>query len=162
LLTLVEAVLPLKDGLGPDRWIGRNPLDDLFGNLVLEQPFDTPQQFVLVNADKGYGGSLPLCTACTPDSVHIVFRNIGQFKVHHMRQLVDIEPSSRNIGCNQHTNLAVLEIGQRARSCALALVAMYRRRTDPIALQLPGKPVGTVLGSGEHEHLPPIFGVDEK
>ncbi len=60
----------------------------------------------------------------------IVFRHIGQFVVDHLRQLLDIEPASRDLGGHQRGDLSALEHVQRFHPCRLALVAVDGRRLN--------------------------------
>ena len=52
-------------------------------------------------------------TTSTADTVHIIFGHIRQFKVHHLRQLLDVQAASRDIGGYQNTHLTLFEIRQR-------------------------------------------------
>lgn len=49
------------------------------------------------------------------DPVHIAFRHVRQFKIHHMADAGDINSSGGNVGGDQHADAAGLEVGQ-ARS----------------------------------------------
>ena len=90
--------------------------------------------------------------------MHIVFRDLGQIEVHNMRQLIDIEPSSSDVGGDEHAHGSLFEIGESARACALALVAVNRGRNQAIVAELFGKAIRAVLGAREHEDLAPITG----
>src|SRR3546814_10676094 len=51
-------------------------------------------------------------------------RHIGQFEIHHLRQLVDIQSACGNVGGDQHAHCAFLEIIECLGACTLALVAV--------------------------------------
>ena len=91
----------------------------------------------------------------------VVFGNVGQIVVHHVRQLLDIQPAGGEVGGHQHAQLAALEVRQRARAVRLALVAVDRVRADAVAPELLGEAVGAVLGAREHEDLLPTAAADE-
>jgi hypothetical protein len=93
--------------------------------------------------------------------VNVVLGHIRQLVVHDLRQLFDIEPARRNLGRNQRNHLVRLEIRQCPHARRLTLVAMNGRRANPVVLELLGKPIRTVLGPREHQHLMPVALVDE-
>src|SRR5690606_9524355 len=96
-------------------------------------------------------------TAGSPDAMHIVFRNVRQLEVHHLRKLVNVQPASRDIRCHQYRNLAVLETGKRPSAGRLALVTVNGGGAQAVLDQFFSKPVGTVLGAGEYQHLVPAM-----
>ena len=108
-----------------------------------------------------HGRALRTGATGAADAMDVVFRHVGQFEVHHLRQLVDIQPACGDIGRHQHLQLATLEIGQCPGAGALALVAVDRGGTDALPGQLFGQAVGAVLGPREHQHLEPLAGLDE-
>jgi len=50
--------------------------------------------------------------------------HVGQFEVHHVRQLSIVEARAAMVGGHQHVELHALEVGQRPRARALLLVAV--------------------------------------
>ena len=116
---------------------------------------------MLVDADQRHCFTRRTCTAGTADPVHIVFRHIRQVVIDHMRQLVDIDAARGNIGCDQHLQAAILELGQRAGARSLALVAMNRHAGNAILAQLFDELVGAMLGARKHQHLAPVVGLDQ-
>ena len=46
-----------------------------------------------------------------PYSMHIIFRDIGQVEIHHLRELHDVQTTRRDIGGNQHPDLTLPESG---------------------------------------------------
>src|SRR5690606_2231752 len=63
-------------------------------------------------------------TASTANAVNVVFRNVRQFEVDHVRQLINVQTTCGDVSSNQHHNLAVLEASQRTGTSRLALVAV--------------------------------------
>ena len=90
------------------------------------------------------------------DSVHVVLGHVRHVVIDHVRQLLDVEPSGRNIRRYEHAKFAVLEALQGARARVLALVAVDGVGLDAVALELLGEPVGAALGLAEHQHLAPV------
>ncbi len=78
-----------------------------------------------------------------------------------MRQLVDVDAACGDVGGAQYLQIPGLELGERARACALALVAVDRERGDAVLVKLLGQAVGAVLGAREHQHLVPVVRLDQ-
>lgn len=93
-------------------------------DLLLRQLFDIAQEWLFVDADERCSLSLSTGTSSTSDTVYIVFRYIGQFKVDDMRELIDVDPSGGNVGSDENAYFARLEIRERLGSGTLAFVAM--------------------------------------
>ena len=94
-------------------------------------------------------------TAGTADTVHVIFRYVGQFKVHYLGQLLDIQTTGCDVRRHQHTHFAGLEVSQGAGAGTLRLVAVNGGGGNTVLLQLLGQAVGTVLGAGKDQHLFP-------
>ena len=92
------------------RLIARN---DLGFQLASEQALDRMQSGDLVGADQGHGMSFLAGTSRPADSMNVILRHMRQIEVDHIRQRIDIEPASGDIGGNQHADTAGLEIRQR-------------------------------------------------
>ena len=86
----------------------------------------------------------------------IVFRDIRQLKIDHLRQLVDIDAARGDVRRHQDLQGAILELGQGTGTRRLALVAMDGRRRDLVLEQLLGQLVGAVFGAGKDQHLLPV------
>jgi hypothetical protein len=61
---------------------------------------------------------------CTTNAMHIVLSNIREIEIHHMRQLLNINSSGRDIGGDKNAHRTVLKSLQSAGARTLALVAM--------------------------------------
>ncbi len=120
-----------QDRLGPDPRVGLEALDRLRCDRVAKHALDLAQELELVDADQRH----------------------RQLVVDDVRQRVDVDPSRGHLGRHQHREPAGLEVGQRANALRLALVAVDRRGTDAIVLELGGESAGAVLGPGEDECL---------
>ena len=151
----------VDDRLGRDGGIDLEPLHDDLGQLAADQPFDVAQQLELVDADQRDGLAGQAGAGGAPDPVHVVLGHVGQLVVDHVGELVDVEAPGGDVGGHQDAYLAALEARQCPRACALALVAVDGRRRQPVLAELLGEAVGTVLGTGEDEHLAPVAGRDQ-
>ena len=47
-----------------------------------------------------------LCPSGPPDSVNIIFRMHRKIEIHDVRNTVHVNPSRRNIGCDEHADLS--------------------------------------------------------
>src|SRR5690606_37674239 len=128
---------------------------------LADQALDTLEQLDVAVVHQGYGGARGACPARAADAMHVVIGHVGQFEVHDLRQLVDVEPARGDVGGHQHGHIACLEPGQRARARRLALVAMDGRGAQAVFGQLFGQTVGAVLGAREHQHLVPAAFADD-
>jgi hypothetical protein len=55
---------------------------------------------VLVYAYQRDGLSIVASPACTTNAVNVVFSNVRQVKVYDVRQLINVESSGSDIGCD--------------------------------------------------------------
>ena len=91
--------------------------------------------------------------------MYIVFGHIRKIEIHHLRELVDIQPPGGDVGGHQNTASAGLEIVQGPGSGVLALVPMDGGGLDAALLQPLGQAVRPVFGAAEHQRLvPAAFG----
>jgi hypothetical protein len=88
--------------------------------------------------------------------MHVIFGNVRQLEVHHVRQFFDVQTARGDVGGHQDAHRAVLEAGQGARARRLALVAVDRGSLDTGLAQVFGEAVGAALHAREHQHLPPV------
>ncbi len=71
--------------------------------------------------------------------------------VHHALDPVDMDTTSRHIGCNQGEGLARGEITKCSGTLCLGAVAVDSGRGDPHPIELTGGAVSAVAGAGEHD-----------
>src|SRR5690606_20987385 len=75
-------------------------------------------------------------TTGTANTVHIVFRHVGQFKVDHLRQLFDVQAAGGNVSGDQHAYFTGLEVSQGTGTGTLGLVAVNRSWKKTVLPQL--------------------------
>ena len=110
---------------------------------------------------QGDGVAVLAGPAGAADAVHVVLRHVGQIKVHHMGQLVDIDAAGGDIGGHQHTHLPALEASQGAGAGSLTLVAVDGGGREALLLKPFGHLVGAMFGAREHQHLLPVIAADQ-
>ncbi|CRM98815.1 hypothetical protein [Pseudomonas sp. 34 E 7] len=87
--------------------------------------------------------------------MYVVFIDVGQLEVDHVRQLVDVQAAGGDIGGDQDAYGTGLEVSQGLGACVLALVTVDGNGGEAMLVQVFGQAVGAVLGAGEHQHLFP-------
>ena len=125
------------------------------GDALLGQALDILEQSFFVRRHQRDGLSGTPGAAGTADTVDVVFLDVGQLVVDHVRQLVDVQTAGGDIGGDQDAYLVGLEVSQGLGAGVLALVAVNRGGRQAVLVQVLGQAVGTVLGAGEHQHLFP-------
>jgi hypothetical protein len=60
----------------------------------------------------------------TANPMDVIFCDVWQLVIHHQGQLRDVQPTRGDIGCDQDSDLSLLEVGQSACARSLTLVAM--------------------------------------
>ena len=93
--------------------------------------------------------------------MYVIFFDIRQLEVDHVRQLIDIQAASGDIGSHQDAHLVCLEVSQGFGAGVLALVTVDRHRRQAVFVQVLSQAVSAVLGSGEHQDLFPGAGGDQ-
>ncbi|MNF77489.1 hypothetical protein D3C84_596370 [compost metagenome] len=131
------------------------------GDLLLGHALDALEQFFFIGRDQRDRLAATSGAARAADAVDVVFLDIRQFEVDHMGQLVDIQAASGDIGGDHDPHVTGLEVGQGLGAGVLALVAVDRHGRQAVLVEVLGQAVGTVLGTGEHQHLFPGTGADQ-
>ena len=130
-------------------------------NPDADRLLDLGQTFVLFRAhqrDRRAGGA---GAAGAADAVHVVVGRVRQVEVDDVRQLLDVEAARRDVGRDQHADLARLEVVERLHALGLRAVAVDRGRVHALAVQLVGEPVRADPGRDEDQHLVDAPRLDE-
>ncbi|OIQ72098.1 hypothetical protein GALL_462810 [mine drainage metagenome] len=144
------------DGFSFFTGLGHEFFDDLYRNILLGEAFNGLHETFFVKAHKVDGLTVGTGAPCAANAVHIVFTDVGDVVIDHMRQIVNVDAARRNVGCHQGTDIAALEIGQGLGAGGLTFVAMQRHGMNPVFAQKLGHIVGTEFGPGKHQHLAPV------
>src|SRR3989344_5462330 len=93
--------------------------------------------------------------------VHVVFRDVRDFVVDDVRQVVDVNAARCNVGGHQGADFAAFEACQCLGARTLTLVAVQGHGLHAVLGQELGHIVGAKLGAGEHQHLAPVVLLDD-
>ena len=93
--------------------------------------------------------------------MHIVFAHIGNFVVHNVWQIVNVDAAGGNVGGHQRADVSTLEAAQRLGTGGLAFIAMQSQSLDAILRQELGDIIGAKFGAGKHQHLAPVVFLDD-
>jgi hypothetical protein len=121
-------------------------------DLSLNQLLNITQVFSLVSfIAETEGLSTRSSTTGSSDSVHIRFRNVRQLEVDDMTQLIDVNTTRSNVGCNQNSNFSFFESVHSPIPLGLAFITMNGLGLDARVTEVLSDLIRTVLGSGENE-----------
>jgi hypothetical protein len=97
------------DGFCLLAWLRTKAFQQLNRNFLLGEAFNFHHETFFVQAHQAHSFAAGACTARAANAVHIVFRHIRDFVVHHVWQVFNVNAACCNVGCNQNTNVAALE-----------------------------------------------------
>ncbi|VWC23611.1 hypothetical protein BLA24064_05945 [Burkholderia latens] len=91
--------------------------------------------------------------AGTADTVHVVFRELRQIIVEHVRDARDVDAAGRDVGRDQHAHAALAQRTDRAVARTLRQIAVQRGRLEAGVGEAAGELVGVDLGRREDDRL---------
>src|SRR5512134_3151341 len=98
--------------------------------LALEQSLDVLQILHLVGADQGNCFTRQPRAPGAADAMDVILRSVRKLEIDDERQLFDVESARRDVGRDQHRNLALLEFIERLHALGLGAVAVDFLRGD--------------------------------
>ena len=119
------------------------------GDGVPQLFFDGGQLLQLAGVAEGQGDAVLSRPAGAADPVDVGLRNVREVVVDHAGEPLDVQAPGGDVGGHQHPDLPGLEAGQGGLAGGLGFVSVDGGGGDAGALQIPGYPVGPVLGAGE-------------
>ena len=142
-------------------WLGAKAFHHFDFNRLFGEALDVLHEAFFVQAHQVDGSTIRTGAAGAANAVHIVFADVRDLVVHHMRQVIDVDAACGNVGGHQGADVAALEAGQRLCARRLALVAVQGHRLNAVLAQKLGHVIGAKFGAGEHQHLAPVVLVDD-
>ena len=94
---------------GADRRVRFIAFDNHFRHFTFQYTLDVAQQAVFIDAYQRHGLAFVAGAAGAADAVYIVFGDVGQFEVHYVRQLIDVQSARGDVSGDQHAHDALLE-----------------------------------------------------
>ena len=149
------------NGFGFLAWLRAKAFQDLNWNFLLGEAFDFHHETFFVQAHQADRFATGAGTTCAANAVHVVFRHVWNFVVHHVWQVFNVNAACRNVGGHQGANVAALKASQRLSTCCLTFVAVQGHGLDAVLGEVVGHIVGTKLGAREHQHLAPVVLIDD-
>ena len=132
-----------------------------FFNVLPGKALNVGHEAFFVQAHKADGFAAVARPAGAANAVHIVFADVGDLVVHHVRQLVNVNAAGGNVGGHQGADIAAFKASQCLRARALAFVAVQCHGRNAVFAQVLGHVVGAKLGACEHQHLAPVALADD-
>ena len=97
----------------------------------------------------------------TAGTVHVIFRDMRQFVVDDIGQVINVETAGGDVGRDQNGDAAFLESFQGFDAVELALVAMNGIGVDAGALQFTCQPGASLFGTDENDALADVAGFEQ-
>ena len=144
------------NGLGFFTRLRHEAFNNLHRNVLLGEALNVLHEAFLIQAHQVGRCAIGASAAGAANAVHIVFADVRNFIVHHVRQVVNVNAASRNVGGYQRANVTALEATECLGTRCLAFVAVQGHGLDAVFGQKLGHVVGTKFGAGEHQHLAPV------
>src|SRR5690606_33474237 len=93
--TAPDGLAAYGNRLGLFTFLGAEAFEHLHWDLLLGEALDVHHEAFLVHADHAHGMALTAGAARAADAVHVVFRDVGDFVVDDVGQLVDVDAARR-------------------------------------------------------------------
>jgi hypothetical protein len=84
-------------------------VDDLHRNVLLGKALNVLHEAFFIQAHQVDGSTVVARTTRAANAVHVVFAHVGDFVVHDMGQVVNVNAAGGNVGGHQSANIAALE-----------------------------------------------------
>ena len=149
------------NGFGFFVGFGFKACNHLNGNGLFGEAFNFTHETFFIQAHQIHRCTIVARASGTANAVDVIFADIRNFVVHHMRQIVDVDTACGNIGSNQGADFTRFEATQCLRAGGLALVAMQCHRADALLGQKFCHRVCAKFGTCKYQNLTPLVFVDD-
>ena len=112
------------NGFGLFTGFGCKALNNFDFNVLLGETLDVLHEAFFIQAHQVHGRAIGTGAARAANAVHVVFADVRDFIVHHVRQVINVDATCSDVGGYQGTDVAAFEATQGLRTCSLALVAV--------------------------------------
>lgn len=117
----------------------------------LHRRFDLANIAAFATRREGRCGSSGSGAAGTAHAVNEILGNLWKVVVHHVSDVIDVNPTGGYVGCHKNPVVTVLESGQRLIALALRAVPVDPGGVEAGSAQAPGQTVCAVFGTGENQ-----------
>ena len=97
------------DRFGALAGLGHEAFNHLHSNFLLGETFDVLHEAFFIQTHQIDGCAFGTSTTGTTDAVHVIFANVRDFVVDHVRQVVNVDTAGGDVGGHQGTNVATFE-----------------------------------------------------
>ena len=94
------------------------------GNLLIDKLVNVFHEITLFLRAKRKGRAFILGASGSTDTVNVGLGFVGNFEVDNVREFFDINPSCRDVGCDEDSRLPRLEVSQGVLPSVLCLVSV--------------------------------------
>lgn len=122
-----------------------------YWNLLRYETFDIAKIFTFFPITKRYCRSLGTRSSCPSDTMHIGLSNIRYLIIDHVFELIDIDPTSRDIRRDENTSGLCLEVREGSLTSVLSLVPVYCLSDNPMFREHADDLVSSMFGPGKDE-----------
>jgi len=150
---------PLRDGdLEPLRRFARvvEPGHDHPGQPLPDRSLDRREVLLLFGRHERERVTGRLGPRRPPDPMDVVLGQVRDVEVHHVLELLHVDPAGHDVRRHQAAIAPRLEPFQRIGALRLRSVAVDPRVGHPVAGEIIRQPVGPVLRSREDDHVPDV------
>src|SRR6267378_8402719 len=121
-------------------------------NAATDETFEHAQRPLIFGRNKADRIADGVGAAGASDAMDIILRVHRKIIVHHMRDPIHIDAEGGDVGGDEDTDGAGLEILQRAEPLVLRAIGMDRARLNSAAFETTSDLVGAALGPGENKN----------
>ena len=114
-------------------------------DLGVDVVLDRGEQRALLGCDERPRDAARAGARGAPDAVDVELDVLGQVVVDDVRDVLDVDAAGREVGCNQHRELARAQSFHDGVALALAEVGVDRVRLDALAVEHAGELVDDAL-----------------
>src|SRR5208282_1433119 len=121
-------------------------------NAASDESLQRPKSVSILRCYKADGIPDRLRPSGPPDAVNIIFRVHRKIEIHDVRNPVHVNPSRRDIGCDEQADRSRFEGFQSIQALVLGTIRMEGCRCDLRSSQTPRDSVGAMFCPRENEH----------
>ncbi len=127
------------------------------GDTLRDELLDISEVLFLFSITEGDSDTTSTCPACASDAVDIGLGDIRELEIDDMRELIDIDPTCRDIGRDEDTDFFVLESCECCLAIILGFIAMDSFRWYTCEIEVFHDFIGSMFCPREDKYSLNIF-----